>query len=127
MSKALRGRALLGLVMVTAAAALLPALSQTPDKTRHMIEGVRNVRYCELIPVVRRGFRLTATVYNTLGLNDCPAEVWDKITEAAMRKRFGAFKVLLNGPRHFVMDEIVAARDTASSTTVDAGGRIDAA
>jgi hypothetical protein len=73
---------------ILVATALTPAAAQTPDKQKHMIEGVRNVRYCELVPVVRRGFRLTATVYNTLGLNDCPAKVWDKITEAAMKKRF---------------------------------------
>jgi hypothetical protein len=99
-----------------------PAAAQTPDKQKHMIEGVRNVRYCELIPVVRRGVRLVATVYNTLGLNDCPAEVWDKITEPAMKKRFGALKVVLNGPRHFVMVVILAAGDTAAGQTVDAGG-----
>jgi hypothetical protein len=105
-----------------AVATLRSASAQTPDPGKHMIEGVRNVRYCELIPVVRRGLRLTATVYNTLGQNDCPAEVWDKITEAAMKKRFGALKVVLNGPRHFVMDTIMAAGDTASGATVDAGG-----
>ena len=87
-----------------------------------MIEGVRNVRYCELIPVVRHGLHLTATVYNTLGHNDCPAAVWDKITEAAMRKRFGALKVVLNGPRHFVMDAIAAEGDTAAGKTVEAAG-----
>jgi hypothetical protein len=112
-----------GLVIVTlAAAAIAPAGAQTADKERHLIEGVRNVRYCELIPVVRRGVHLTATVYNTLGLNDCPAAVWDKITEAAMRKRFGALKVVLNGPRHFVMDVIAGEGDTAAGKTVEAGG-----
>jgi hypothetical protein len=110
------------LTTARAAAAIASAGAQTPDKAKHMIDGVRNVRYCEIIPVVRRGFRLVATVYNTLGLNDCPAEVWDKITEAAMRKRFGALKVVLNGPRHFVMDAIAAAGDTAAGKTVDAEG-----
>jgi hypothetical protein len=103
-------------------AAPTPAAAQTPDTAKHTIEGVRNVRYCELIPVVRRGLHLSATVYNTLGLNDCPAAVWDKITEAAMRKRFGAFKVVLNGPRHFVMDVIAAEGDTAAGKTIEAGG-----
>jgi hypothetical protein len=104
------------------AVAAASAIAQTPDKAHHMIEGVRNVRYCELIPVLRRGFRLVATVYNTLGQNDCPAELWDKITEAAMRKRFGAIEVVLNGPRHFVMDTIMATGDTASGVAIDAGG-----
>jgi hypothetical protein len=40
----------------------------TPTIHGNVIEGVRNVRYCEIIPIVRDGL----TVYNTLGLNDCP-------------------------------------------------------
>jgi hypothetical protein len=110
------------IVTACAAAAVNAAGAQTPDKEKHMIEGVRNVRYCEIIPVVRRGIHLVATVYNTLGLNDCPQAVWDKITEAAMKKRFGALKVVLNGPRHFVMDAIAAERDTADGKTVEAAG-----
>jgi hypothetical protein len=105
-----------------AAATIAPAAAQTPDTAAHAIEGVRNVGYCELIPVVRRGAHLTATVYNTLGLNDCAPEIWDKIAAAAMRKRFGALKVVLNGPRHFVMDVIAAAGDTAAGKTIEAGG-----
>jgi hypothetical protein len=110
------------LVVFAFATALAPALAQTPDKQKHMIDGVRDARYCEIIPLLRRGVRLFATVYNTLGLNDCPAEVWDKITVPAMEKRFGALDVLLNGPRHFVMDAIMAEGDTAAGKTIDAGG-----
>jgi hypothetical protein len=105
-----------------AIAALIPAAAQTIDKGKHQIDGVRDARYCEIIPVVRKGFRLVGTVYNTLGLNDCPPAIWDTISEEAMRKRFGAITVVLNGPRHFVMDVIGAAGDTASGATVDAGG-----
>ena len=104
------------------AATIAPSAAQTVDKGKHMIEGVRDARYCEIIPVERRGIRLVGTVYNTLGLNDCPHAVWDKITEDAMRKRFRALMVVLNGPRHFVMDAIAAEGDTASGATVDAGG-----
>ena len=109
-------------VAAFAATAIASAAAQTADKEKHLIEGVRNVRYCEIIPVVRRGLHLTATVYNTLGVNDCPAAVWDKITEAAMKRRFGALKVMLNGPRHFVMDAISAVGDTAAGKTVEAAG-----
>jgi hypothetical protein len=114
---------MIGAAATMLAVATLPSASaQTPDTAAHMIEGGRNVRYCELIPVVRRGLHLTATVYNTLGLNDCPAAVWDKISEAAMRKRFGALKVVINGPRHFVMDTIAGEGETAAGKTVEAGG-----
>jgi hypothetical protein len=108
--------------IVITCTALTSAAAQTVEKGKHMIDGVRDARYCEIIPVVRRGIHLVGTVYNTLGLNDCPAAVWDKITEAAMKKRFSSLMVVLNGPRHFVMDAIAAEGDTASGATVDAGG-----
>ena len=117
-----------GLAVATACAAVVlaatgaPSAAPTVDKSKHMIEDVRDARYCEIIPVVRRGLRFTGTVYNTLGLNDCPPAVWDKITEDAMKKRFGAALVVLNGPRHFVMDAIGAQGDTALGATVEAGG-----
>jgi hypothetical protein len=101
---------------------LASAAALTIDTTDHTIAGIRDARYCEIIPVARSGFHLVATVYNTLGLNDCPAAVWDKITEAEMKKRFGAIRVLLNGPRHFVMDKIVAGGSTAAGETIEAGG-----
>jgi hypothetical protein len=105
-----------------AAGGIASAAALTIDPAQHAIDGVRNARYCEIIPVVRSGFHLLATVYNTLGVNDCPAAVWDKITEAEMKKRFGAIKVLLNGPRHFVMDKIVAGGETAAGEKIEAGG-----
>jgi hypothetical protein len=127
MSKATRigaGRRLIATIVAggAAIAALAPAAAQTVDKTKHMIEDVRDARYCEIIPVVRRGIYFIGTVYNTLGLNDCPPAIWDTITEAAMKKRFGAMAAVLNGPRHFVMAAIGAAGDTAAGETVEAGG-----
>jgi len=85
------------------------------------IEGVRNARYCEIIPIVRDGLHLTATVYNTLGLNDCPAQIWDSITEDTMKQRFGAVTVLLNGPRYFLMDSITASGSTKAGEKIEAG------
>jgi hypothetical protein len=116
-------RPLRGLALAAfAAGSAVPAGALTIDPGRHSIEGVRDARYCEIIPVVRNGFHLVATVYNTLGLNDCPAAIWHKITEAEMRRQFGAVKVLLNGPRHFLMDKIVAGGNTATGETIEAGG-----
>ena len=86
------------------------------------IEGVRNARYCEIIPVVRDGLHLKATVYNTLGLNECPSAIWDTITEEAMKQRFDAFTVLLNGPRYFIMDSIAASGASKAGETIEAGG-----
>ena len=86
------------------------------------ITGTRDARYCEIIPVVRQGFHLAATVYNTLGLNDCPPAIWAGITEDAMKQRFAALTVLLNGPRHFLMDSITAKGVTKSGETIEVAG-----
>lgn len=104
------------------AAASASAATSPPRKEGNTIVGVRNARYCEIIPIARDGLHLEATVYNTLGLNDCPASAWNGITEDAMKKRFGAVTVLMNGPRFFLMDEITASGATKSGKTIEVAG-----
>ena len=116
----LRG-ALAGLILA-AASASVEAETAGPVIKGNVIEGVRDARYCEIIPIVRDRLHLEATVYNTLGLNDCPASVWDSITEEAMKQRFGAITVLLNGPRYFLMDSITAEGATKAGEKIDAAG-----
>ena len=113
--------ALTGLTLL-AAGAIAAAETGKPVIEGNVIEGVRNARYCEIIPIVRDGVHLVATVYNTLGLNDCPADVWAAITEDSMKKRFGAITVLLNGPRYFLMDSITARGATKAGKKIEAGG-----
>jgi len=113
--------ALTGLVLL-AAGAIAAAETGKPVIEGNVIERVRDARYCEIIPIVRDGLHLIATVYNTLGLNDCPASVWDAITEDAMKQRFDALTVLLNGPRYFLMDSIMAGGATKAGKTIEAGG-----
>ena len=107
-------------VLICAAAAV--AAKAQPVIKGNAITGTRDARYCEIIPIVREGFHLTATVYNTLGLNDCPPAIWAGITEDAMKQRFDALTVLLNGPRHFLMDSITAKGATKSGETIEVAG-----
>jgi hypothetical protein len=116
----IRSGALCLLVLVGGARAR--AETQKPVIEGNAIEGVRDARYCEIIPIVRDGLHLVATVYNTLGRNDCPPAIWGAITEDAMKQRFDALTVLLNGPRHFLMDSIAASGATKSGEKNEAGG-----
>jgi hypothetical protein len=109
------------LVLFVMGATVGPTAAE-PVKIGDTMEGVRNARYCEIIPIVRDGFHLRATVYNTLGHNDCPAKIWDGISEQAMKERFGALTVIMNGPRYFIMDEISAAGATKSGKTIEVDG-----
>jgi len=92
-----------GLALLVAVAAAQP--STTPMK---MLDDVRDRRYCELFVVKREGVRLSADAYNTLGLNDCPQAAWDAIDTAKVASQFGAFRVIRNGPRHFIMDRLAS-------------------
>lgn len=69
---------------------------------------LRDVRYCEIIPTYRRGINLRTEVYNTLGLNDCPAEAWAALDAESLKAELGAVNVSLNGPRYWVLNELHA-------------------
>jgi hypothetical protein len=102
-----------GLVILVAVAAAQP--STTPMK---LLDDVRDRRYCELFVVKRQGVRLSADVYNTLGLNDCPQAAWDAIDTAKVASQFGAFRVIRNGPRHFIMDRLASGDVTRSPADI---------
>lgn len=83
---------------------------------------LRNVRYCEVIPVTRKGLTLTSWVYNTLGLNDCPQSEWDALTEDEVNEAYGSVSAKLNGPRYWVIDGLAASGSTTSGQTFAFGG-----
>ncbi|MCV7028888.1 hypothetical protein [Mycobacterium sherrisii] len=63
-------------------------------------------RYGEVLLVEVGESGPQATVYNSFGLNDCPAELWSKLDAAAIAAEHGAAAALLNGPRYWLMNEI---------------------
>ena len=99
-------------------AAATASTSATPSETQNL----RDVRYCEVIPSVQSGSTITTYVYNTLGLNDCPPVRWNALSENEVNKEFGSQSAQLNGPRHFVMDGILASGSTANGKTFTFGG-----
>jgi len=88
-----------------AAAAEQPARlsARTPVKE---IGNTRDRRYCEIFVVKAYLVETEAQVFNTLGLNDCPAERWQAIDPEALKKELAAEAIVMNGPRHFLMDWI---------------------
>ena len=70
---------------------------------------MRGRRYGEVL-LVKGGLpRPTATVYTTIGLNECPQDLWASLDAQEIRRTHHALAVILNGPRHFVLDEIQSA------------------
>lgn len=90
---------ILGFNLATASAQTGPAPNGMREK-----DHLRNVRYCEVLVVRKHFFSTTADVYNTLGLNDCPAEKWASLDTAKLKKEWNVAAIVLNGPRYFIMD-----------------------
>ncbi len=67
---------------------------------------MRGERYCEVLIVRPVDGRITADVYNTWPLNDCPAEEWDRLDATQIASDHGAPAAVLNGPRYWLMDHI---------------------
>jgi haloalkane dehalogenase len=66
--------------------------------------GMYGKRYCEYLFIKGKSPDLTATVWNTYGLNDCPRDQWEASDKAALVKQENALAVLLNGPRYWLIE-----------------------
>lgn len=93
-------------------------------KSQYMqdVKDKRNLRYGEIIPVFAKGAKLYVEVYNTMGSNELPQELWEKLDAKEMAKTYGAKKVILNGPRYWVLNDIVGSNQTAKGKVADFGG-----
>ena len=76
------------------------------DDNVTLIGDVFGKRYGEVLLVRNTESGPEATVYNTFPLNDCPAELWDKLDATAIAAENDAVAVLLNGPRYWLMSGI---------------------
>ena len=63
-----------------------------------------DARYCEFLVLTGEVPDATVTVFNTIGLNDCPQAKWDAIDAGELAQELGAKAVIKNGPRNFLMD-----------------------
>jgi hypothetical protein len=70
---------------------------------------LHDARYCEILVLRGTPPKATVTVWNTIGLNKCPAAKWRAFDAGELAKELGATFVVLNGPRHFLMDSATAA------------------
>jgi hypothetical protein len=70
------------------------------------ITGLSGKRYGEVLLVTPGEAGPQAAVYNSFGLNDCPAELWSALDAQTIAAENGAATALLNGPRYWLMNEI---------------------
>jgi hypothetical protein len=77
-----------------------------PGQVTRILNGLRGKRYGEIFVVKGEKDGLTAEVYNSFSLNDCPQELWDKLDLAAITQSEGALAAVANGPRYWLVDSI---------------------
>ncbi|HET8930487.1 MAG TPA: hypothetical protein VFN21_07515 [Acidimicrobiales bacterium] len=70
------------------------------------MEGLRGLRYGEVLLVREDQGRFHAEIWNSMGLNDCPQDAWDALNAGEIAAAHGAVMALLNGPRYWLMDVI---------------------
>jgi hypothetical protein len=83
-----------------------------------MRDNLRGARYCEIFVITGRLTHIAGAVYNTLGLNDCPAEEWKALDPDMLKNAFKARAVVMNGPRYFLMDR-AALQNPGAVVSVD--------
>jgi hypothetical protein len=76
-------------------------------RTSHLA-GLRGARYGEIFLITSGHGQLTAAVYNTTGLNDCPAATWQSLDPVQLAREYEVAAVYLNGPRFWALDRITA-------------------
>ncbi len=99
-------RALAGLLVATAAALLLAAAPAGAAESQG--NDLHNARYCEILELKSLPPNGKVIIWNTIGLNDCPQGWWEGFDAAELAAELGSPFVVLNGPRHFLMDSAKA-------------------
>jgi hypothetical protein len=88
---------------LAAAVVALLAVTAAPAPAAE-IDGLHDTRYCEILVLDGTPPDATVTVWNTIGSNRCPAAWWNALEAGALARELGASLVVLNGPRHWLID-----------------------
>jgi hypothetical protein len=100
----------------TAPATSAPTATAPPPRFTYP-DGLRDVRYCEVVLLKTDTDGLYAEVWNTMGRSECPQDEWEAIDTAAIAAEYGAVTVLANGPRYWTLDRIDATVQLTAPVT----------
>ncbi len=100
---------------ITGGISLGQAQQGTPKP--HTIDNTRDLRFCEILVAKPNGVE----IYNTTGVSDCPAKLWDAMDPEKLKTQLGAMKVEKNGPHFWMMDaQTVLFGESASFGGIEA-------
>jgi hypothetical protein len=94
-----------GAGLIAAAAAVAMLLAAAPAAAAERTSGeIFNTRYCEVLELRGLPPDAVVTVWNTIGFSNCPRDKFAALDPAAIAAARGDTAVILNGPRHWLMD-----------------------
>lgn len=97
----------------------VPTIKQTQRKIP--FGDLRDYQYCEVLPVFKNGDKIVTEVYNTISCNKCPDDKWLKLKADELKIKLGAKNVVLNGPRHWVINKAKVDSDVKYDKTASFG------
>lgn len=97
-----------GIAAALLAAAALLLLAAPVGAINSNGTDLHNARYCEILELKSLPPDAKVVIWNTIGLNDCPEAWWEGFDAKALAAELGDPYVVLNGPRHFLMDSAKA-------------------
>jgi hypothetical protein len=83
---------------------------------------LRGDRYCEVLLVSVNAGLATGEVWNTYPLNDCPQGTWSTLNAANLAIENKVPRVVLNGPRYWLMNSVEKAGGTVDLPKKNFGG-----
>jgi hypothetical protein len=92
--------ALVATLVISGASAIATATKQA--------RRLHDARYCEILELRGTLPHERAIVWNTIGLGRCPARWWNSLDASSLAHARDDVLVVLNGPRHFLMDSATA-------------------
>jgi hypothetical protein len=78
-------------------------------------DDLRGKRYCEVLLLHPAPAGITADVYNTFPINECPEAQWEAMDAGAIARENGMLVALLNGPRYWLMNTIEQQQSAAQT------------
>ena len=96
--------------------------STTEPSTTVPVSSMRGKRYCEVLLVRPADGKVSAEVYNSYPLNDCPEAKWSQLDAKTIVAAEGVPVALLNGPRFWLMDRVKKPGGAADLPKKDFGG-----
>ena len=95
-------------IAIAGLAATALAVAGVATAATKQARGLHDARCCEILELKGSLPHARAVVWNTIGLGTCSASWWRSLGAASLAQELGDTAVVLNGPRHFLMDTATA-------------------